>query len=231
MDFNVYFSDRRKSLGYSQKDISEKLGISVPTVSNWENKNRYPDLFILGELAKLLEVDLESLLACKNEKKNNFDQENSFSYENFSTYLKRLRRSKNITLTELAEKLNISYQTISKWETQKSLPHIDTFIKLCEILDEPIIEVYYGKKLIEEKPYVAPPNKQKFIERYKFNFLVLFLLIFSAICLALAFIFAFVPLKNNSIPDNSSEDSALSIIYPETILTIDSKIELFEENI
>ena len=65
-----------KQTKMSQKDVADKLGVSVPTISNWENKNRYPDLFILGEMAKLYELDLESLLLCRDEKRNNFDNKN-----------------------------------------------------------------------------------------------------------------------------------------------------------
>lgn len=35
MEFNIFIAEKRKSLGYSQKDVAEKLGVSVPTISNW----------------------------------------------------------------------------------------------------------------------------------------------------------------------------------------------------
>ena len=37
--------------------------------------------------------------------------------KNFGNRIKALRRKMNLTQEELAERLNVSYQTISKWET------------------------------------------------------------------------------------------------------------------
>ena len=45
---------------------------------------------------------------------------------NFGKNLQYLRRlSKNLTQEELAEKLNVSRQTVSKWETNEALPEMD----------------------------------------------------------------------------------------------------------
>lgn len=38
--------------------------------------------------------------------------------------IKRLREAKNLTQAELAQKLDVSSKTISKWETAKGLPDI-----------------------------------------------------------------------------------------------------------
>ena len=218
MEFNIFIVEKRKSLGYSQKDVAEKLGVSVPTISNWENKNRYPDLFILGEMAKLYELDLESLLLCRDEKRNNFDNENSFNFADFSSYLKKLRRSKNITLTQLSELPGISYQTISKWENQQSLPHIETFLKLCEILKENVQEVYYGKKLIVEefKNAEIPKRKNK-----KFDFLAVALSIFVLISLTLSISLPLTLSGTDSAPSGDTPTQT-----PTNPTTIKEKLEV-----
>lgn len=43
------------------------------------------------------------------------------------------RRQLNITQEELAEKLFVSRQTVSRWETDSAFPDVETVIKLCEI--------------------------------------------------------------------------------------------------
>ena len=43
------------------------------------------------------------------------------------------RRQSNITQEELAEKLYVSRQTVSRWETDSTFPDVETLIKLCEI--------------------------------------------------------------------------------------------------
>lgn len=48
-------------------------------------------------------------------------------------YLRRL--SKNMTQEMLAEKLNVSRQTVSKWEMNAAQPEIDKAIELCRIFN------------------------------------------------------------------------------------------------
>ena len=45
---------RRKALDLGQKELSDALFVSIPTISKWEKGTRYPDLALLGELAKIL---------------------------------------------------------------------------------------------------------------------------------------------------------------------------------
>ena len=49
--------------------------------------------------------------------------------ENVSFYRKGLK----ITQEELAERLFVSRQTVSRWETDSALPDVETIIKLCEL--------------------------------------------------------------------------------------------------
>jgi len=49
--------------------------------------------------------------------------------------IKNLRRQKNVTQEELSEYLNISFQTISKWERGESLPDINMLIALANYFD------------------------------------------------------------------------------------------------
>ena len=45
------------------------------------------------------------------------------------------RRKLKITQEELAERLYVSRQTISRWETDSVFPDVETIIKLCELFD------------------------------------------------------------------------------------------------
>ena len=44
-----------------------------------------------------------------------------------------LRKAKNLTQDEVAEKLNVTRQTVSKWETNQSTPDFDKIAPLCEL--------------------------------------------------------------------------------------------------
>ncbi|MGG5342865.1 helix-turn-helix domain-containing protein [Enterococcus sp. AZ192] len=45
------------------------------------------------------------------------------------------RKIKHMTQAELAEKLHVSRQTISKWELDKSMPSIEYLVQLSQKLD------------------------------------------------------------------------------------------------
>jgi len=49
--------------------------------------------------------------------------------------IESLRKEKNMTQDELASKLYVSRQAVSKWETGKSLPSIEVLISLTELFD------------------------------------------------------------------------------------------------
>lgn len=52
----------RKSLGMSQEDLADKLGISAQAVSKWECGMSYPDIEMLVTLADVFGVTVDSLL-------------------------------------------------------------------------------------------------------------------------------------------------------------------------
>ena len=60
------FGQRLKSLrreaGYSQSDLSDRIGISVQSISKWENDNTMPDISQIVPLASVLGVSTDWLL-------------------------------------------------------------------------------------------------------------------------------------------------------------------------
>ena len=52
--------------------------------------------------------------------------------EKIGLYIKEKRKAKNLTQQELAEKLSVSYKTISKWECGKGLPDVSKMLDLCK---------------------------------------------------------------------------------------------------
>ena len=58
----------------------------------------------------------------------------------------KLRKEKNLSQEEVAEKLNVTRQTISKWETDTSTPDFDKIIPLCELYGITSDELLTGKK-------------------------------------------------------------------------------------
>lgn len=62
----------------------------------------------------------------------------------FGERLREIRTEKQLTQNELAKKLNVSYNTIYAWETDKQEPSMPTLLKLCEIL-EVSLDYLFGK--------------------------------------------------------------------------------------
>lgn len=88
---------------------------------------------------------------------------------NFKENLKKLRKEKNISQEQLAEKLNISRQAISKWKSGKAYPDMDNLILLRDIfnvsLDELIVNEKADKeKSINQEEYVSSDNKDSYDE-------------------------------------------------------------------
>ena len=52
---------------------------------------------------------------------------------NFGQNLKKLRKSKKISQEELAEKVRVSRQSVSKWETGEAYPEMNNILELCKI--------------------------------------------------------------------------------------------------
>lgn len=52
--------------------------------------------------------------------------------------IKAVRKSKGLSQQELAVKLNVVRQTVSKWEQGRSVPDSDMLISLSEVLETPV---------------------------------------------------------------------------------------------
>ena len=63
--FNEYLTKLRKSRGYTQAQLAEKLGISRSTYTNYENGNRTPDFEVLERISEVLACSLDELFGRK----------------------------------------------------------------------------------------------------------------------------------------------------------------------
>ncbi|MBE6995525.1 MAG: helix-turn-helix domain-containing protein [Ruminococcaceae bacterium] len=79
--------------------------------------------------------------------------------------IKRLREAKKMTQAELADRIDVSPKTISKWETAKGLPDISLLTTLAAALDVSVMELMSGNTVINRnlsanmlrsKLYVCP---------------------------------------------------------------------------
>ena len=64
--------------------------------------------------------------------------------------IKRLREAKKLTQAELAEKIDVSPKTVSKWETARGLPDISLLDPLAAALDVSVMELMSGNTVINQ---------------------------------------------------------------------------------
>lgn len=66
-------------------------------------------------------------------------------------FISEQRKLKGYSQVELANKLNISNKTISKWERGNGFPDVSLLLPLCEELDISVNELLSAKKLQESE--------------------------------------------------------------------------------
>ncbi|CDQ18474.1 DNA-binding transcriptional regulator, XRE-family HTH domain [Halobacillus karajensis] len=113
---------------------------------------------------------------------------------NFAEKLKKERKNKGWSQEELAEKLYVSRQSVSKWENGQNFPSIEIIIHLSDLLGLTIDELLRSdeelkEKVIEDSKQLAHPKLKAFFDTF---FLIgVLLLVFK---LAVLFLNKFTPL-------------------------------------
>ena len=89
---------------------------------------------------------------------------------NLGERLLELRKDKRLSQEEVAEKLNVTRQTVSKWETDQSMPDFDKIVPLCELYgitpNELFIELK-KKETLKNNEFVIDLEKIKNIKKAK----------------------------------------------------------------
>ena len=92
----------------------------------------------------------------------------------FSERLKREREKRGWSQTELAEKIHVSRQSVSKWETGKNYPSIEVIIDLSDLFGITIDELLRSDEELKAK--VIQDSKQLAHPKWKILFDSVFLL-------------------------------------------------------
>lgn len=71
--------------------------------------------------------------------------------EKIGKFISLSRKNKRLTQEQLAEKLSVSINAVSKWERGLNLPDVSLMEKLCEVLDFTLNELFAGEKLTNEE--------------------------------------------------------------------------------
>ena len=137
--------------------------------------------------------------------------------------LAELRKKHNLTQREMADKLNVSNQLISKWETEQVVPGVEYLIKISELFDVSLDELVLDKKqkthLKKNKIHssmLAMGSKIKsFAITYKKQLILSLIAFCSALfitAIALLSVYVFVPASNKHFYLNDIEQSVYNYI-------------------
>lgn len=72
----------------------------------------------------------------------------------FGKIIKEIRKNNNLTQKELADKLFVTYQAVSKWENNKSIPDIAILQKISELYNIDLNNLTITNKKQSNKPYL-----------------------------------------------------------------------------
>ena len=70
---------------------------------------------------------------------------------NFSEKLKEIRKNEGLSQEQLAEKIGVSRQAITKWETGKGLPDVENMVIIAEIFKTTLDELLRGSATKQEQ--------------------------------------------------------------------------------
>jgi len=102
-------------------------------------------------------------------------------------FIQQLRKGKNITQEQLAEKLFLNSRSISKWERGENLPDIENIKKLSEIFEVSQEEIMNGERKKTKKEKIKEKLKS-FLKKYKL-IIIPFILINIILYILLAIFF------------------------------------------
>lgn len=91
--------------------------------------------------------------------------------ESIGQRIARLRKEKGLTQSELAEKLSVSPQAVSKWENDLAYPDITLLADLAAIFDCTVDQILTAQKPMET--IVVPKDQRKKLEDLIFKIRVL----------------------------------------------------------
>ena len=86
--------------------------------------------------------------------------------KDISKRIKELRLERNMTQDDLAERLHVTRQTVSSWETKKTRPDVETLEAIAQVFEIELTELLYGKKK-QERSFNAKPSNPKMVKQAK----------------------------------------------------------------
>ena len=85
---------------------------------------------------------------------------------NFASNLQKLRKRENMSQEALAEKLDVTRQSVSKWESGASYPEMDKLISICKIFNVDMDTLVNGDVDIEKVDKESSINTKDLLDKF-----------------------------------------------------------------
>lgn len=195
MEIGEQIKERRKQLGWTQKEIAEKINVSDKTVSSWETGRTYPELSLLVELSDLFNISMDELLKGDVEVVKRIDKDVKLKriykyvliatfmiifagglfltqYQNQNQWVDRFNPFMKMEVGYATLPLTVSYNGGKKYqEDGKKLQYPDPYENIW-VADDPfgegMILDFQGGQSPEGKNYALVQHKGTYVRRISF---------------------------------------------------------------
>ena len=178
-EISATIKNLRKKANLTQSDFANAVGVHFQTVSKWERGTSTPDISMLCVIANVLGVTIETLLSVEE---NSVPIVGDFNAQTLALTITDYRKANGLSQIELAEKVGVSADIVSKWERGITSPDIDALISLSKIFNVAPSILYYGIANNEK------PEKKIFYGKKKTKWAVIISSFLAVCCLVLAII-------------------------------------------
>ena len=137
-----------------------------------------------------------------------------------SDNIRKYRKSNNMSQDELAEKLEVTRQSISLWETGQTQPSLDNIIALAKLFNISTDDLLTESSTKASGPNPKPPHNKSSNKKA----VVLIVAIVAAVAL-LILAFALISNRNSDIENNVDEGSDVQVIDTEATDTVNESID------
>ena len=114
-----------------KKEVAKEIGVVESVYCEWENGKLSIPTKRIYQLANFFEINIDYMLGISN-KRTHIKTNDEINIQLVSSRLKEIRKALNMSMRDLAEKLNTSSSAISNYENSKFLILSPFLIELCK---------------------------------------------------------------------------------------------------
>lgn len=137
----------RLKAGLSQKEVAYAVGVSVPTVSEWESGKKNPNSENSKKLAALFDESLDYLFNLETSNR-------TISNTLFCERLKHLRHQSGLSQEAFAREVKTSQSSVAHWESGLREPNIEMLLRIADYFGV-TLDYLFGRVEFPDEHFIA----------------------------------------------------------------------------